>query len=163
VRRAILSAFWIGFLPGLSGTYASAVTAAACLLAAHAGAPLWVAGSAALVLGAVATLTLAAPREGDAPGARAEPAGAKHGDPRWVVTDEVAGQGLAVLGAVGARSALVAVLVSFAVFRALDIGKPGVVGRLERLPGAVGVFADDLAAGVGGALAAAAAVAFAGA
>jgi phosphatidylglycerophosphatase A len=84
----------------------------------------------------------------------------EHADPSWVVTDEVAGQGLAVLGAATAASPLGAVALSFFLFRGLDIVKPGPIGALERLPGAVGVLADDLAAGaVAGALTFAAVVA----
>jgi phosphatidylglycerophosphatase A len=138
VRRAVLSLFGIGFVPGLPGTYASAATAAGCLGVAAAGVPLWVAAAGAVVLGTLATLAFAAPRDED-----------RGGDPPWVVTDEVAGQGLATLGAVAASSTALAVAVAFALFRVLDIGKPGPVGALERLPGALGVLADDLAAGLG--------------
>jgi phosphatidylglycerophosphatase A len=120
----------------MPGTYASAATAAACLLLAHAGVPLVLAGAAAAVLGSAATVLLGAPRDGDG--------GA---DPGWVVSDEVAGQGLAVLGAASASSTAAALAVSFVVFRALDIAKPPPVGTLERLPGALGVLADDLGAG----------------
>jgi phosphatidylglycerophosphatase A len=157
VRRAVLSAFGIGFLPGPSGTYASAAVAAACLLLLEAAVPLPLSAGAFAALGVGTTLALAAPRETDAVAG-----GGKHGDPRWVVSDEVAGQGLAALGALGARSPLLAVATSFVLFRALDIGKPGPVARLERLPGALGVLADDGLSGVLAGLATAAAVAFAG-
>ena len=41
--------------------------------------------------------------------------------------------------------------VAFLCFRALDIGKPWPIRRLERLPGGLGIMADDLLAGVYGA------------
>ena len=41
---------------------------------------------------------------------------------------------------------------AFVVFRALDIAKPLGIRQLERLPGGIGVMADDLAAGLLGAL-----------
>jgi phosphatidylglycerophosphatase A len=47
-----------------------------------------------------------------------------------------------------------AVLGAFAVFRVLDVWKPGPIGALERLPAGWGVMMDDVLAGaVAGALA----------
>ncbi len=66
-------------------------------------------------------------------------------DPGWVVIDEVAGQWIALL-ALPCPSVLGA-LAAFAAFRLFDITKPGPVGWAERLPGAVGVMADDVLAG----------------
>lgn len=66
-------------------------------------------------------------------------------DPRWVVIDEVAGQWIALL-ALPAPS-LAGALAAFAAFRLFDVAKPGPVGWAERLPGALGVMTDDLAAG----------------
>ena len=66
-------------------------------------------------------------------------------DPGWVVIYEVAGQWIALL-ALPAPTALGA-LAAFAAFRLFDITKPGPVGWAERLPGAVGVMADDVLAG----------------
>jgi len=42
-------------------------------------------------------------------------------------------------------------VVAFFTFRALDIVKPAGIRRLERLPGGLGIMADDLAAGLVGA------------
>lgn len=72
---------------------------------------------------------------------------AKEGDPGWVVVDEAAGTLLATIG-LGAGPAIVA----WVVFRAADIYKrcfPGVAAA-ERLPGSVGITADDLVAGAYG-------------
>ena len=68
-----------------------------------------------------------------------------NGDPGWVVIDEVAGQWLAMWG-LGHASPL-GLMVAFAIFRLLDIAKPGPVAWAERQPGAAGIMADDLAAG----------------
>jgi len=42
----------------------------------------------------------------------------------------------------------VRILLAFLLFRLLDIFKPWPINRLERLPGAWGVMADDLFAGL---------------
>ena len=42
---------------------------------------------------------------------------------------------------------------AFVCFRALDIWKPWPIRRLERLPGGLGIMADDLLAGIAGAAA----------
>ena len=78
-------------------------------------------------------------------------------DPPEIVVDELAGQLLALLPlslglALSGSTANIAALWpgwvgAFLAFRALDILKPGPVGRAERLPGAAGVMADDLVAG----------------
>jgi phosphatidylglycerophosphatase A len=68
-------------------------------------------------------------------------------DPGQVVIDEVAGQ-LVTLVATGAG--LYGTVLGFFVFRALDIVKPWPAKRFERLPGGVGIMADDLMAGVYG-------------
>lgn len=66
------------------------------------------------------------------------------GDPNWVTIDEAAGTILAVTGLQGP-----AVVVAFLVFRTVDITKRlPFVAKAERLPGAVGVMADDLVAAV---------------
>ncbi|MBA3936996.1 MAG: phosphatidylglycerophosphatase A [Planctomycetes bacterium] len=80
-------------------------------------------------------------------------------DPSQVVIDEVAGVwlGLAVLpSATLTAIPLQSVLAVVVGFRVFDISKPWPINRLERLPGAWGILADDLAAGlVAGILAAA--------
>ncbi len=71
-------------------------------------------------------------------------------DPSIVVVDEVAGQWLTLAGAVALnwKSWLLALIL----FRVFDIWKPWPVRRLERLPAGAGIMADDLMAGVFGAL-----------
>lgn len=71
-------------------------------------------------------------------------------DPGLVVIDEVLGTWVTLAGAthLNWKSALI----GFALFRLFDIWKPGPVRRLEKLPGGYGIVADDLAAGMLGAL-----------
>jgi phosphatidylglycerophosphatase A len=66
-------------------------------------------------------------------------------DPRQVVVDEVLGMMLTLfLNPVGPLGALI----GFVFFRAADVIKPYPANRLERLPGGVGVMADDAMAAV---------------
>jgi phosphatidylglycerophosphatase A len=81
-------------------------------------------------------------------GVAARTAGLK--DPQFVVVDEVAGLWLTLAGA--ARLNWKSWLAAFVLFRLFDIWKPPPVRQLERLPGGVGIVADDLMAGVYGAL-----------
>lgn len=72
-------------------------------------------------------------------------------DPGAVVIDEVAGQWLTLALGVAwtpTVSPVAAAAAGFLLFRGFDIVKPFPVHRLERLPGGLGIMADDLAAGV---------------
>jgi phosphatidylglycerophosphatase A len=66
-------------------------------------------------------------------------------DPGHVVVDEVAGQ-LVTLLLTG--SGFSGAVIGFFAFRLFDIIKPWPANRFERLPGGVGIMADDLMAGV---------------
>ncbi len=66
-------------------------------------------------------------------------------DPKIVVIDEIAGQFLALIG-LSPRPLVL--LSAFFLFRILDILKPPPVRQLERLPGGLGIMADDLMAGL---------------
>jgi phosphatidylglycerophosphatase A len=70
----------------------------------------------------------------------------KRRDPGQVVVDEVAG--MMVTLAFNPLPSLAWAAAAFVLFRAADIIKPFPVNRLERLPGGIGIMADDLAAGV---------------
>ena len=67
-------------------------------------------------------------------------------DPGQVVVDEVAG--MMVTLAFNPVAGFAWLAAAFVLFRASDIIKPFPVNRLERLPGGLGIMADDLAAGV---------------
>ncbi|MGA8038614.1 MAG: phosphatidylglycerophosphatase A [Acidimicrobiia bacterium] len=71
------------------------------------------------------------------------------GDAGWIVIDEAAGTMVATIGLIGWPAAI-----AFVAFRVADITKtpfPG-VSPAERLPGGVGITADDLVAGIYGLL-----------
>ena len=71
-------------------------------------------------------------------------------DPGWIVIDEVCGQWLAYAcvpaGLLMERPWLL--LLGFAFFRFFDILKPLGIKRLENLPGAWGIMADDMLGGL---------------
>jgi phosphatidylglycerophosphatase A len=67
-----------------------------------------------------------------------------------VVIDEVLGQWLTLLGATAFNWKTF--LAAFVLFRLFDIWKPWPVRRFENLPEGSGIVADDLAAGVYGAV-----------
>lgn len=66
-------------------------------------------------------------------------------DPKEVVVDELLGQWTAML--LVPQGALAQAVASLLLFRLFDILKPGLVGKAEKLPGGMGVMADDLVAG----------------
>jgi phosphatidylglycerophosphatase A len=72
-------------------------------------------------------------------------------DPQRVVVDEVLGLWLTLAGA--AQLNWISLLIGFLLFRLFDIWKPPPVRQCERLPGGTGIVADDLMAGVYGAVA----------
>src|SRR5262249_34230071 len=132
---------------GPSGTYGSLVAVAAIVIATLAGVPMLAAAVAAGALGVLLTLSLA-PRALRGSGVV---------DPSWIVSDELAGQGVsAALPYAVPASGWAPLAASFLLFRVFDVTKPWPIRALERLPGAVGVLADDLGAGlVAGAIVAA--------
>ena len=71
-------------------------------------------------------------------------------DPSPFVLDEVVGYlvTLALMVPFWGASALLLFAVAFGLFRFFDILKPWPVGPAERLPGAVGIMADDVVAGL---------------
>jgi phosphatidylglycerophosphatase A len=71
------------------------------------------------------------------------------GDPGQIVFDEIAAMLVVFLPT---RLTAATALIGFALFRLFDITKPWPVGRLERLPGGLGIMSDDFAAGVYSAL-----------
>ena len=99
-----------------------------------------------LVLGALGVV-LAIPGIWAA-GAVAKQVGRK--DPQIVVVDEVVGQWITLAGATQLNWK--SWLGAFVLFRLFDIWKPPPVRQLERLPGGIGIVADDAMAGVYGAL-----------
>lgn len=74
-------------------------------------------------------------------------------DPRQIVVDETAGQLLVFLVALpfvavsGPLQLAVFAAAGFLLFRFFDVVKPWPIRLFERLPGGIGIIADDLAAG----------------
>lgn len=71
-------------------------------------------------------------------------------DPQIVVVDEVIGQWITLIGATTLNWK--SWLLAFLLFRAFDIWKPFPVRRFEKFKGGVGIVADDVMAGLYGAL-----------
>jgi phosphatidylglycerophosphatase A len=137
----ILATWGVGYVPGIPGTYGSAVGVLLCwgFVAVGGGFAAYLALTAGLgVLGVWAA-------------GAAERAFGREDDGR-IVVDEVVGQLLTLTPAVlwlrdGAF--LPALVTGFVLFRVLDIAKPGPVRRAEQgFPGGLGVMADDVVAGL---------------
>jgi phosphatidylglycerophosphatase A len=128
---AIATTFGVGYAPVAPGTFGSA-----------AGLALWMLLPASAMVQAATIAALFV--MGSLTGNVAE----RHfgrTDPRQVVIDEVMGMLITLfLNPVGVRGAFV----GFLIFRAMDVIKPYPANRLERLPGGVGVMADDAMAAI---------------
>jgi phosphatidylglycerophosphatase A len=121
-----------GYAPVASGTFGSAV-----------GLLIWLAISGLGSIGYALAL-LAVVVAGIWAADRAQAIFRRHDDGR-ITVDEVAGM-LVSLAWLPARPEVV--LSAFLLFRVFDIWKPAPAGAAERLPGGLGVMADDLVAGV---------------
>ncbi len=137
MRRLVASSFGLGFIPrrlwghdGGAGTFGAALGIAigAPLLAAP-----WWAGAVAAAAAVAVSVWAALPYEAD-------------GDPGWICMDETAGTLVALVGLGGWAWVVAAVVARLAdIFKVL----PG-IRRAEHLPGAVGITADDVLAGLYG-------------
>ena len=135
LAHILATAFGLGYVPYIPGTFASLVTAAAVALLHRAS------DLAALQLGAVLVLLLPVSIWASARVARRE----AESDPSHVVIDEVAGQVFCLLWVPFSWTFLV---LGFVAFRAFDILKPYPIKKVERLRGGVGIVGDDLIAGL---------------
>ena len=148
IARVIATWFYCGLVPVAPGTAGSiAAIAIAWVLNRYWGVP-------ALAIAGLGVL-LAIPGIWAA-GVTAKASGSK--DPQIVVVDEVVGQWITLGGASAlnwtAAGALnwKAWLLALVLFRVFDVWKPPPVRQLERLPGGLGIVADDAMAGVYSAL-----------
>lgn len=132
-RELLATVFFIGYLPGAPGTWASVAAAAVFIIL---GRPLDAEGWL-ILLGLVVLSMFALSRAEEVFGSR---------DPRPAVLDEFAGMWLAFL--VGGSPEWAILAVGFIFFRMFDIAKPFPIRRCERLPGWRGILADDLCAGL---------------
>ncbi|MFT7463121.1 MAG: phosphatidylglycerophosphatase A [Pseudohongiellaceae bacterium] len=69
-------------------------------------------------------------------------------DPGSFVVDEVVGQLIPLLPLLGGPLPVYGMSLAFVLFRVFDVVKPPPCRWLERLPGGVGIMADDVAAGL---------------
>jgi len=144
VAVAVATWFGCGYFPKGPGTAGSVgALAAAWVLTGPLGlAPAWLGAAAVLLLGPAVW----------AAGRACRYWGEK--DAQRVVVDEVVGQWLtlAALPPGPAAASWWWWLAAFVLFRVFDIRKPFPVRAAERLPGGWGVVADDVVAGIYGAL-----------
>ncbi len=128
--RQLATLSFVGFIPVAPGTMGTFVAALVVYFVRPAPAPLAVFTGFIIFLGTYSA------------GVAEERLGR---DSKHIIIDEFAGYLLSVLFIPHSAGYLAA---AFVLFRALDILKPPPIRRLERLPGGIGVMADDLAAGV---------------
>ena len=136
-----ISTFGVGYLPLAPGTWGSLVAVGIFL-----GFVQVFKGNAliAVVLVSIVVVTFA----GIWAASRTE-ALANRKDPSKVVVDEVAGQLISLFPlTLFTQWSIVAVIISFILFRFFDIVKPYPARRLEALKGGLGIMCDDLIAGV---------------
>jgi phosphatidylglycerophosphatase A len=136
-----ISTFGVGYLPLAPGTWGSLVAVGIFLGFAEV-----LNGNAlvAVVLVSIVVVTFA----GIWAASRTE-ALANRKDPSKVVVDEVAGQLISLFPlTLFTHWSIVAVIISFILFRFFDIVKPYPARRLEALKGGLGIMCDDLIAGV---------------
>ena len=141
MHRLVASTLGLGFIPGRlwgsdkgAGTFGAAFAAVIGLALLALDAPWWLTLAVAAALTAI-SLWAAVPFAVDGE------------DPGWVCIDEAAGTMVALVGLGG-----IPWVVALVVARLADIFKvlPGVRAAEEHLPGAVGITADDLVAGIYG-------------
>ena len=143
VDAALLIATWFGcgyapVGPGTAGSLAGLVIAIVLHLSYGSGRGTFLLLTGILLLPGVWAAGVFAPRIGQK-------------DPQVVVVDEVLGQWLTLAGV--STFNWKSWLAAFALFRIFDIWKPPPARQLEALPGGIGIVADDLMAGLYGALA----------
>ena len=130
VSQWVASGGGIGHVPVAPGTVASLAALAIGAVA------MWIAPNLLVWLAITATLI----------GTWAVHATRATDDPGWIVIDEFAGQWVAMIGLT--HWSLYGAILAFALFRLLDILKPGPIGWVDRKDGAIAVMADDVVAGL---------------
>ena len=136
LARVLATWFGCGYSPVAPGTAGAAAAVVISWWFAWGLAPNLIAGLIAGIVG-----TWSATLEARSSGRK---------DPGHIVIDEVAGQWITLAGA--SVFSWRGVVVGFLLFRLFDIWKPAPVRQLESLPEGTGIMADDLMAGVYGAV-----------
>ena len=145
VSTIIASVLGIGYFPAASGTVMSIVAVPLAILIARQG------GGAAVIVASLLAFVIGIWACGDHVRATGRE------DPSECVIDELAGQWLACAGICFAPASAAEFALAFLAFRLFDILKPWPVSAAEKLPGGVGVMADDMLAGLAAGIIAAAA------
>ena len=140
----IASVIGIGYFPVASGTVMSIVAVPLAIFIARAG------GGAAVIAASLLAFAIGI----WACGAHVRATG--RDDPSECVIDELAGQWLACAGICFAPATAAEFALAFLAFRLFDILKPWPISAAEKLPGGLGVMADDMLAGLAAAIIAAA-------
>ena len=151
-KRMLTSCLGLGWLPVAPGTWGSFPPAIGFALMCQFGAP-------AVATAVVMALMIAAGSVVCVKFAPEAIAATGKEDPREVVADEFAGQAVSLLTIALAMPAGLAAWqiwavagIGFLAFRVFDIAKPWPIRKLEKLPQGWGILADDLLAGVFGAV-----------
>jgi phosphatidylglycerophosphatase A len=130
--RLLATGAGVGYLPFAPGTAGSLVGAALCLPLLSLPGPVYLGatvGLTAIAVWAAGRLAMEL----------------READPAPVVIDEIVGM---LWAAVSLPPHLYDVTAVFLLFRIFDVVKPVPIRWLERLPGGLGIVADDLAAGI---------------
>lgn len=142
ISTIIASVFGIGYFPVASGTVMSIVAIPFAIWIARAG------GGVTLLVASLVAFAIGVWACGDHVRATGR------SDPSECVIDELAGQWLACAGIafdLGPAHASEFALM-FLLFRLFDILKPWPISAAEKLPGGMGVMADDMLAGLAAAI-----------
>ena len=142
VSTIIASVLGIGYFPVASGTVMSIIAVPLAILIARQG------GGGAVIVASLLAFVIGIWACGDHVRATGRD------DPSECVIDELAGQWLACAGislGIGPGSAPEFALV-FLRFRLFDVLKPWPISAAEKLPGGIGVMADDMLAGLAAAI-----------
>ena len=140
----IASVLGIGYFPVASGTVMSIIAVPLAILIARHG------GGSAVLIASLLAFAVGIWACGDHVRATGRE------DPSECVIDELAGQWLACAGILFAPASAAEFALAFLLFRLFDILKPWPISAAEKLPGGMGVMADDMLAGLAAAIIAAA-------
>ncbi|MBN2136224.1 MAG: phosphatidylglycerophosphatase A [Sedimentisphaerales bacterium] len=152
MKRLLTSCLGLGWLPVAPGTWGSlppAITFGLC----------WWCGAPVAAISALMATFIVAGSVVCVKFAPAAIAATGKQDPGEVVADEFAGQALTLLtispvmpDGLTASQIWTTAAIGFLLFRVFDIAKPWPIRKLEKLPQGWGILADDLLAGVFGAV-----------
>ena len=140
-KNLLVSGFGLGHLPWAPGTFGSLLGIPLGIYILHLSLPLALLVLAVLFLASIPLVQSCSKALNDK-------------DPRRIVIDEVIGQAISFLGIMGLVADLspkhwiLLSLNAFLLFRVFDVLKPFPVKNFEALPGAWGIMADDVIAGI---------------